>query len=337
MLGDHCRLLDFSLLGSLLFYSRPFLPSHVPFPPPPMTVSTPSRRIDSATNLEFTPPRTEPRTPSFLRSSSRRRNHIDPPSPTWEPHSLLTPSRRLAPDLRGSLLRRHHTTQVDSFSPSRDDTIGQLSDILSPLRRTQSSVDPNRPKQQQHSASSSLAAASTMEDQRQFPWTHKDWMSLSSYYESLGRNINKTVNVFYRHESLQTSPSTNGSQEIEEKWSEEFIRWRVYCLDVVRRRHRDSLEHRVQVYEERKRKRDQSSLDSATNTSKNIINNLDGGGEQQQEDNEQDEQLFSTPKRRRTTRNEDESQQPPSSSSSSFFRTPRRRRAASSAATQQRV
>ncbi|CDH51404.1 predicted protein [Lichtheimia corymbifera JMRC:FSU:9682] len=296
-----------------------------------MTVSTPSRRIDSATNLEFTPPRTEPRTPSFLRSSSRRRNHIDPPSPTWEPHSLLTPSRRLAPDLRGSLLRRHHTTQVDSFSPSRDDTIGQLSDILSPLRRTQSSVDPNRQKQQ-HSAPSSLLAASTTEEQRQFPWTHKDWMSLSSYYESLGRNIKKTVNVFYRHESLQTSPSTNGSQEIEEKWSEEFIRWRVYCLDVVRRRHRDSLEHRVQVYEERKRKRDQSSLDSATNTSKNIINNLDAG--EQQEDNEEDEQqLLSTPKRRRTTRNEDESQPP--SSSSSFLRTPRRRRAASAA--QQRV
>ncbi|KAJ8659320.1 hypothetical protein O0I10_005035 [Lichtheimia ornata] len=290
-----------------------------------MTVSTPSRRIDSTTtNLDFTPPRTEPpRTPSFLRSSSRRRNHITTPSPTFDPH-LLTPSRRLAPDLRGSLLRRHHTTQVDSFSPHRDDTIGHDSDIFSPLRRTQSSVDPNRPKQQQQ-PSSSLA----MEEQRQYPWTHADWIRLSSYYENLGRDMKKTVNVFYRHESLQTSPSNNGSQEIEEKWSEEFIRYRVYCLDVVRRRHNDSLENRVQAYETRKRKRDQSSLDSATNTSKNIINNL---GDNEEEENEDNEQLLSTPKRRRTTRNEDESQ--PSSSS---VRTPRRRKAAASTSAQQRV
>ncbi|KAI7874881.1 hypothetical protein K492DRAFT_174046 [Lichtheimia hyalospora FSU 10163] len=274
-----------------------------------MTVSTPSRRIDS-NGLDFTPPRTEPRTPSFLRSSSRRRQRISPPSPTWEPQAL-TPSRRLAPDLRGSLLRRHHTTQVDSFSPSRDDTTGQYSDIFSPLRRTQSWVDPNRSKQQP----SSSTTTTTTDEQTQVPWTHEDWMSLSRYYESSGRNMKRTVNVFYRHESLETSSSTRGSQEIKEKWSEDFIRWRVYCLDIVRRRHGDSLENRVQIYESRKRKRDQSSLDSATNTSKNIIH-LD--------EDEQDQALLSTPKRRRT-RNEDQGIE----SQPSSVRTPRRQRSSS--------
>lgn len=250
-----------------------------------MTASTPSRRTDS-NNLDLSPPRTEQRTPSFLRSASRRRTHISPPSPAWDPNPL-TPSRRLvAPDLRGSLLRRYTTTQVDSFSPRRDDTSGQYSDILSsPLRRTKSLVEPNRQQQQQQQSSSSPIT--------EVQWTHEDWLCLSRYYESLGRDIKKTINVFYRHESLQTSPSTSGSRDIEEKWSESFIAWRVHCLDVVRKRHGDSFENRVEAYQAQKRKREQSSLESATNTSKNIIN-LDD-----EDDEEEQQQQQRTPKRRR--------------------------------------
>ncbi|KAI8143513.1 hypothetical protein BJV82DRAFT_610717 [Fennellomyces sp. T-0311] len=86
-------------------------------------------------------------------------------------------------------------------------------------------------------------------------WTHDHWKDLSRYYEAVGRNIDKTVKAFYRHESVQLKKDKHGDYDITELWSKDFIKLRVICLNIVTKRHRGvPLLERIRVYNEKKRK-----------------------------------------------------------------------------------
>ncbi|KAG2226055.1 hypothetical protein INT45_002521 [Circinella minor] len=92
---------------------------------------------------------------------------------------------------------------------------------------------------------------------QKYPWNHDTWLNLSRYYEAVGRNVDRTVNVFYRHESIEViKDSKGGRHDIMERWSQDTIRWKVLCLVYATIKHGGiALFQRVQAYNEKKRRR----------------------------------------------------------------------------------
>ncbi|KAI7860323.1 hypothetical protein BDC45DRAFT_601029 [Circinella umbellata] len=92
---------------------------------------------------------------------------------------------------------------------------------------------------------------------QEYPWNHDTWLNLSRYYEAVGRNVDRTVNVFYRHESIEViKDSKGGRHDIMERWSQDTIQWKVLCLAYATIKHGGiTLLQRVQAYNEKKRRR----------------------------------------------------------------------------------
>ncbi|KAI8136539.1 hypothetical protein BJV82DRAFT_661850 [Fennellomyces sp. T-0311] len=170
--------------------------------------------------------------------------------------------RNATPDLRDPL-RRHYSLlspRRTPASPHRTSSEGQFM-LRSPLRRTQTAIpaesvvessvtaDPRRTR-----SLDSLGAVQKADTTQ--PWRREHWITLSRYYEAVGRDIEQTVKVFYRHESLQFEETENGSQQIVESWSKERIRWHVRCLDAVTKKHHGKpLLERIRAFELKKKRK----------------------------------------------------------------------------------
>lgn len=140
--------------------------------------------------------------------------------------------------------------------------------LRSPLRRTQTAIpaesvlesspalNPRRTR--------SLASLETVQKpDKTYPWRHEHWITLSRYYEAVGRDIEQTVKVFYRHESLQFEDTDNGSQQIVESWSKDRIRWHVRCLDAVTKKHNGKpLLERIRAFNLKKKRKEPISKKS---------------------------------------------------------------------------
>ncbi|KAG2223716.1 hypothetical protein INT45_007294 [Circinella minor] len=192
---------------------------------------------------------------SLLASPRRSAALTGAQSPSHRSEGLRTP------------LRRAQTALSPSLTTAREEKVGKL------IATSTSDSTPNStPNATLTPSTQNITPATTSSDTRRtkslanlgsvqkadttHPWKREDWITLSRYYEAVGRDIEQTVKVFYRHESLQFEETENGrTQMIIESWSKERIRWHVRCLDAVTKKHQGKpLLERVRAYDFKKKK-----------------------------------------------------------------------------------
>ncbi|KAI9257989.1 hypothetical protein BDA99DRAFT_514940 [Phascolomyces articulosus] len=210
---------------------------------------------------------------SLLSSPRRSVPHSPSHRTTSTLEGLRTPLRRAKTSLPPSLTTGggERTVATDSL-PCTAPTVGNSSTTPTPGTTitgtkvpTPLPTDPRRTK--------SLANLGSVQkaDTTQ-PWKKEDWITLSRYYEAVGRDIEQTVKVFYRHESLQFEETENGrSQMIIESWPKERIRWHVRCLDAATKKHQGKpLLERVRAFEFKKKKNSFSSTSTSSSASSSV-------------------------------------------------------------------
>ena len=227
------------------------------------TVNSSSSSGNNSPHRSATPDLRDPlrRHYSLLASPRRSTAITGAQSPSHRSEGLRTPLRRAQTGLSPSLTtaREEKVGKIRAASPSDSTPNGTPNATLTPATKNATatatpSSDPRRTK--------SLANLGSVQkaDTTQ-PWKKEDWITLSRYYEAVGRDIEQTVKVFYRHESLQFEETENGrSQMIIESWPKERIRWHVRCLDAVTKKHQGKpLLERVRAFDFKKKKKSFSS------------------------------------------------------------------------------
>ena len=254
--------------------------------------STRKKRISGSSNAYMiaTPPTTPHRQRYYKQSPSRLQ---DLHKKLYSDSNISSNSTKDDTKSLPTMVRQH--TMPISEPPQISSDVGMLRRVQSATEgatsiseatieklKRQQEYDKFQQKQQQQ-----IKTELNQDDALQkYPWDHDAWLNLSRYYEAVGRNVDRTVNVFYRHESIEVIKDRKGGRhDIMERWSQDVIRWKVLCLTYVTIKHGGvALLQRVQAYNEKKRRRSYHSEQKQHLQQKKQVDNDDHHKEADEEE-----------------------------------------------------